>query len=303
MPGDSPSADRPVSSTQVVSGYVAPTSLDEALALLGAGPEIAVIAGGTDLVPAVRAGRREPSVIVDLRHLGLSEITVEADQIRIGAAVTFTEILGSVVLATEYPALLEAASEVGGPPIRNRATLGGNLANASPAADSAPPLLVYDASVVIAGPAGRREVPLTAFFEGPGRTVLRPGEILIEVVLPRPAGSTRAAFYKLGPRLAMAIAIVSVAVRVTRNDAGEMTACRIALGAVAPIPLRMEDAETIISSEGLTTESIVAASAAAARACSPIDDIRGTATYRRQMVEVLVGRLLTRLLTGGDGRD
>jgi carbon-monoxide dehydrogenase medium subunit len=261
-----------------------------------------VIAGGTDLVPAVRAGRREPSVLVDLRRLSLNRITVEQDHIRLGAGVTFTDILASVPLAAEYPALQEAAAEVGGPPIRNRATLGGNLANGSPAADSAPPLLVYDASLVIAGPSGEREVPAAAFFEGPGRTVLRPGEILTGVVMPRPTGPTRSAFFKLGPRLAMAIAVVSVAVRVTEDDVGNVAECRIALGAVAPTPMRADAAELIVSSEGLTTDSIAVASAAAARACSPIDDIRGTAAYRRQMVEVLVGRLLTNLPAGGGPR-
>ncbi len=302
MPGESHSADQSPSPTQVASGYVAPETLAEALALLAAGPQRTIIAGGTDLVPAVRAGRHDPAVLVDLRRLGLNTITVEPDRVRLGAAVTFTDVLQSDALAAEYPALSQSAAEVGGPPIRNRATLGGNLVNGSPAADSAPPLLAYDASVVIAGREGEPEVPLRSFFESPGTTVLQPGEILTEVVLPRPTAPTQSAFYKLGPRLAMAIAIVSVAVRVTRDGDGEVAACRIALGAVAPTPLRAEEAEAIIASRGLTVDSIAEAAAVASQACSPIDDIRATADYRRRMVGVLVGRLLTGLSTGDDGR-
>jgi carbon-monoxide dehydrogenase medium subunit len=304
MPGDSPSIESIDPVAQVKSGYAAPANLGEALALLATASGSAVIAGGTDLAPAVRAGRLKPELLIDLRRLPLNKITVEQDYVHVGARVTFTDILRSSQVASEFPALSAAAAEVGGLPIRNRATIGGNLVNASPAADGAPPLLAYDASVVVAGPEGQREIPLVGFFKGPGQTVLGPGEILTEVLIPRPRGPNSSAFVKLGPRLAMAVAIVSVAVRVTGDGAGGVAVCRIGLGAVAPTPMRAEAAEGIVAARGLTDDAIKAAAGAAAQACSPIDDIRGTAGYRRQMVEVQVDRLLRRAaaeLPRGDG--
>lgn len=277
------------------TGYVAPENLDEALSLLAANPSCALIAGGTDLIPQLRAGHPQPDVLVDLRRLPLHGIDVEDEQVRLGARVTFTDLFGSEIIGDEYPALIEAAAEVGGPPIRNRATLGGNLANASPAADSAPALLVYDASVIIAGSQGERAMALSEFFEGPGRTLLLPGEILTEIVMPRWGTSTHSSFVKLGPRNAMAVSVVSAAVRVTGDGLGGISECRVALGAVAPVPMRAVAAEEIIVVEGLTPSSILSAAAAAALACSPIDDLRGSADYRRRMVEVLVRRLLSGL--------
>ncbi len=273
MLGGFPSIDPTAAASRVGPDYAAPATLAEALTLL-ADSGSAVIAGGTDLVPGVRAGHLEPTVLVDLRRLPLRGIAVGRDYIRLGAGVTFTDILGSAPLAAEYPALVAAAAEVGGPPIRNRATVGGNLVNGSPAADSAPPLLAYGASAVVAAPEGEREVPLSGFFEGPGRTVLQPGEILTEVVLPRPSNPTVSSFVKLGPRLAMAVSIVSAAICVTGDGSGAVARCRIALGAVAPTPIRAENAERIVVSRGLTAESIAAASVAAVEACSTIDDIR-----------------------------
>jgi CO/xanthine dehydrogenase FAD-binding subunit len=300
MPGDSLLAS-PTTTTSP-AGYAAPGTLEEALTLLAADSANTVIAGGTDLIPVVRAGAVQPGMLVDLRRLPLAHITAEGDRIRLGALVTFSDLLHSPPMASEYPALVAAAAEVGGPPIRNRATLGGNLVNASPAADSAPPLLAYDASVVLVGSNGQRVVPLTAFFEGPGRTVCRAGEIVTEVWMPRPVDTTVSSFAKLGPRLAMAVSIVSVAVRVTGTDVGSIRECRIALGSVAPTPIRAEDAERLVVSRGITADSVTQASVAAAAASSPIDDLRGTATYRRRMVEVLVNRLLTGLAEELSGR-
>jgi carbon-monoxide dehydrogenase medium subunit len=283
--------------------YAAPATVDDAVRLLAEDPNGAVIAGGTDLIPGIRSGSRTPSRVVDLRLLPLTDIAVEAGQIRIGARVTFTDLLASDVIASEFPALAEAAAEVAGPPIRNRATLGGNLVNASPAADSAPSLLVHDAMVVIVGPDGEREVALTEFFKGPGRTVLGPGEILTEIRMPRPAGPTTSTFLKHGPRNAMAISVVNAAVRVTGDGSGGAAEARIALGSVAPTPIRAEAAERIVVAEGLGADAVAAASSAAAEASSPIDDIRGTAGYRVQLVEVLVRRLLTAAAVTLEGSD
>ncbi len=290
-----------VPATASPADYAAPATIGEALRLLSADPTNMVIAGGTDLIPATRAGTERPGVLVDLRRLPLNDITVEQDRVRLGARATFTDILSSPDLAREYPALHTAAAQVGGPPIRNRATIGGNLVHASPAADGAPPLLVYDATVVLLGPAGRREVPLTAFFEGPGRTVRQPSEIVTEIWMPRPTGPTVSAFAKLGPRLAMAVSIVCVAVRLSGAGLDSVDECRVALGAVAPTPIRAEDAEKTIVARGLTADSVARASIEAAEASAPIDDLRGTAAYRRRMVRVVVERMLddlARKLTG-----
>ncbi len=273
--------------------HAAPATVEDAVRLLIGDSNGVIIAGGTDLIPEIRAGRRSPSQVVDLRLLPLTDIVVEADRIRVGARVTFADILTSDAIEAEFPALVEAAAQLGGPPIRNRATLGGNLVNASPAADGAPPLLAYDASVAIVGLGGEREVPLPEFFHRPGQTVLIPGEILTEIRMPRPEGHTTSSFMKYGPRNAMAISVVSVAVRVTGDGLGGVDDTRIALGAVAPTPIRAEGAERIVTAEGLGTDAVASASAAAAEACSPIGDIRSTAEYRRHLVEVLVRRLLT----------
>ncbi len=273
--------------------YLAPKTLSEALDALKKQKEKGkIIAGGTDLVPRMRAGVVNPEQLIDLRLLGLDDIKTEKDWIHIGAGVTHTEILESDLLREHFPALVEAASEIAGPPIRNRGTLGGNLVNASPAADMAAPLIVYDAVAVIENEKSERSVPLGDFFTGPGQTVLKPEEILTEIRVPVVPPRTAAIFIKLGKRKAMAIAVVSAAVRLTLAKDGKITQARIALGSVAPVPLRAAKAEKILEGQTPTEELFADAGEKASDESSPISDLRASAEYRKKMVAVLTRRAL-----------
>jgi CO/xanthine dehydrogenase FAD-binding subunit len=273
--------------------YLAPKTLDEAFEALKSNPDGAmIIAGGTDMVPRMRAGVFTPDLLVDLRMLALDEITLEDDFIRIGAYVTHSDILGSKLLSDHFPALVEAAKDIAGPPIRNRGTLGGNLVNASPAADLATPLIAYDALAVIADQSGERDVPLSRFFTGPGQTVLKPEEILTAIKIQKISSKTGAKFTKLGKRKAMAIAVVSAAVRISLNEDGIIKTARIALGSVAPVPLRVPKAEEILEGKTPDEELFTTAGQAASDECSPITDLRSTGEYRKKMVAVLVRRAL-----------
>lgn len=274
--------------------YLAPQTLDEALKVLKKNKKGAkIIAGGTDLVPRMRSEVLSPELLVDLRLLGLNEIKIKGDWIKIGAGTTHTEILESDILAEHLPALVEAASDIAGPPIRNRGTLGGNLVNASPAADLATPLLVYDAVAVIVNEKGERIVPLEEFFTGPGKTVLKPDEILTEIKIPVVPPRTEAKFIKLGKRKAMAIAVVSVAVRLTLDEGGSISEARIALGSVAPVPLRIKKAEEVLVGQTPGEELFTLAGKTANEETAPITDLRSSADYRKKMVAVLTRRALT----------
>lgn len=274
-------------------GYLAPHSLPEALELLENHlPTAKIIAGGTDLIPRLRSRLLEPSLLLDLRYLRLDKIKDNSGWMHIGATTTHTAILESGLLAQRYPALVQAAGMIAGPPIRNRGTLGGNLVNASPAADLACPLLAYDACVVLASASLERVVPLVKFFTGPGQTVIKPGEILIEVRLPKAAENTSSSFSKLGKRNAMAVAVASVAVRLTLDEAGKVSAARVALGSVAPQPMRSSGAETHLVGNFPGVDLFSEAAQIAAMESSPISDIRASADYRRKMVAVLVRRAL-----------
>lgn len=273
--------------------YIAPQSLGEALETLGKQTKgTHVIAGGTDLVPRMRSRMVEPTLLVDLRLLSLDGIEMLDKWIRIGASTTHTDILESDLLAEHCYALVEATKEIAGPPVRNRGTIGGNLVNASPAADLAPPLLVYDAIVVLAKANSEREISLSEFFTAPGETVLAPGEIMTEVRIPIIPPKTASSFIKLGKRKAMAISVVSVAARLTLDDVGKISHARIALGSVAPTPLQAVKAEGVL--EGLTPSEAIFAEAGqvASTESSPISDIRASGEYRKKMVAVLTRRAL-----------
>ncbi|TRZ50448.1 xanthine dehydrogenase family protein subunit M [bacterium] len=273
--------------------YVAPESLEELLAVLHQhGREAKVIAGGTDLIPQMRAGQQSPKMLIDPHRLPLAGISQANGGIRLGAHFTHTQALTSLLLQREYPALVGACRQIGGPPVRNRGTLAGNLANASPAADSAPPLLAYDAQIVAARLDGERVIPLDEFFLDPGQTRLAGDEFIREIRIPKMPPRTTAVFLKLGKRQAMAIAVASVALRLSLDEAGHVTQARIALGSVAPTPMRAFQAEAILQSNPLNEETLRLAAQAARQAASPISDLRASAGYRGQMVAVLVRRAL-----------
>jgi carbon-monoxide dehydrogenase medium subunit len=273
--------------------YVAPTTLEEASAILGENPTgTRLIAGGTDLIVQMRAGVVQPDMLVDLRLLPLNAISVEKDLVRLGSRVTHTQIVESKVMWERFPALAAACEAVGGPATRNRGTIGGNLANASPAADSAPPLLVYDTSVVVASAVSKRTVPLADFLVDYRQTALQPSEIIKEIRMPVPSGEMASSFIKLGKRQALTIAVVSVAARLTVDESYKVQEARIALGSVAPTPIRASSAEKMMVGEALSVEVIAEAANEAVHGASPISDARASAEYRTKMISVLVRRAL-----------
>ncbi len=285
-----------------VTEVLRPDTLDRALELLHADPPPVPLAGGTDLVVQLRARRREAPVLLDLSGLPLDDIREEGGHVVIGATATMESIAASGVVREAAPALAEAAGRVGAWPIQCRATLGGNLANASPAADTAPPLIAAGAEAVLASAWGRRTVAIEAFFTGPGRTVLEPGELLLEVRVPRlsrlPGARAVDRFVKLGPRREQIISVVSLALRTGVTAAGALERCRIAVGSVAATPVRAHHAEAVlegrIPDEALRREAVRALQ----RDIAPIDDVRAPARYRRLTAAVLLDRLLQEATRG-----
>ncbi len=274
-----------------------PRTLPEALEMLAEhAPDVAPVAGATNLIPDMRGGRRRPRYVVNIASLPeLQGIRQEDGHLVIGAAVTVAEVLDDPLVARFVPVLREAAAVLASPLIRNRATVAGNLANASPAADMAPPLLVLDAEVELASREGARQVPLKDFFVHVRRTVCQPHELVTAVRIPIPAPGSAATFYKIGLRNADAIAVVNGAVRVDRDGEGYCRTARIALGAVAPTPIRAWEAERALEGKRLTPEVITEVARRAAEATCPIDDLRGSAAYRRHIVGVIVRRMLEKL--------
>ena len=273
--------------------YIAAESLEDALQIKQQeGEHARVIAGGTDLILRMRDRVFSPGLLLDLRRVSLDTISCHAGEVRLGAYVTLSQILGDEQLAVLFPALLEACRQFAGPPIRNRATLGGNLANASPAADLAPPLMAYDASIVLASSAGERVLPLAEFFTGPGQTVIRANEILTQIRLPLMPPGTAARFIKLGQRRSMAISIINVSTRLTLAKQGTVNEARIVLGAAAPTPLRAVAAEAVLMGNELSEDRVEEAAIAASKEISPITDVRASRNYREKMAQVLVRRAL-----------
>ena len=273
-----------------------PASLAEATRImLDRGPGGHFLAGGTDLVIAMKEKGLTPRYLVDLKRIpSLSGIREEADGgVAIGALTTLREVETSPLVAGRYPFLARSAAEVGSIQIRNRATIGGNMANATPSADVAPALLVLDARARLAGADGERVVDLGDFFRGPGQTVAEPGEILTELSIPPQDPRLAGEYIKFSPREMMDLAYVGVAVALTL--AGKEHRCEsaaIALGAVAPTPMRASGAEALLRGRALTEDLAEQAGRKAAEECSPISDVRSSAEYRRAMVRVNTRRAI-----------
>jgi CO/xanthine dehydrogenase FAD-binding subunit len=278
--------------------YYAPRTIDEAVTLLHQMRDARPIAGGTDIVVQLKEGRTKfpyPQMMVSLDRIGeLKGIDFsEKDGLRIGAATTMADIAASPVVRERYQALAEGASVVGSWQTMNMGTMGGNVCNAAPSADTAPPLLVFEAQAVIVGPTGRRTVPLSDFFRGPGLTALDHGELLAEVRLPVPPASTGSAYQRHTPRKQMDIAVVGVGVALTVSG-GSIANARVSLGAVAPTPIRSPAAEAALEGQPPSQEVFARAAEAAAAKCSPIADVRGSAEFRRHLVKVITARMLSR---------
>ena len=271
--------------------YASPTTVAEAVELLASDSEARVFAGATDLIPQIRAGRPEPSAMIDLKRIErMCAISSNVSSFTVGAATPTTDICAHDGLAAAFPGLVEASGLIGSDQIQSRSTWGGNLANASPAADTPPSLIVNDARAVIAGPGGERTVPVAEIATGPGATSLGPGELIVEFELDEPPARTADAYLRLIPRTEMDIAVVGAAVRVTLNEDSTVAAAAIALGAVAPTVVRVPEAEAALVGHEASGEALAAVDAAAAAAASPIDDKRGTVAYRRQVAGVLARR-------------
>ena len=286
----------------LIDDYVRSSSVEEALALLQkATLPVRVLAGGTDLLPRLRLDPAEKVGVVDISGASdLAGIVPARQGLRIGAATKLAAVVTSSQLSgSAWQVLAEAASLVGSPQIRNLATLGGNICNASPAADTIPALLVLDAQAEMVSARGVRSIPLSEFFVGPGQTVLEKDEILASVLLPEPPAQAVATYLKHSPRRAMDLAVVGVGVLLARAE-GQIEA-RIALGAVAPTPLRARQAEKLIrQAPCLDDETIAEAARLAAQEARPISDVRASAEYRTAMVEVLTRRALDQLATALD---
>ena len=275
-----------------------PGSVDECLQILAKrGPDTKVVAGGTDLLPQLKNGALKPGWVVDLSAVAELRTISDAPDggLRIGASVTARELELDARVRLRYPALAESAAMVGSVQVRNLATLGGNLCNAAPSADMAPPLLALDAEAVIAGPSGQRRVSMASFFLGVRRTVLAPGELLLEIVVPAQGAHSSGNYLRHTPRRELDIAVVGVASQVTLTG-GKCTTARIALAAVAPVPLRATDAEQALVGQPLTPQQIERAAELASGAARPIDDHRGSIEFRNHLVRVLTRRTLTTAL-------
>lgn len=282
--------------------FVRARDIPEALQALAGEGRIVPVSGGTNVLVYMKRAPLDADVVVDLARLEeLRSISAEQGRMRLGANVTFTQLLewepGGPVQALMHPMCVGFA----GPLIRNRATIGGNVCDASPAADVSPVLLALDAEVELQSAAdGSRSVALTEFFQGVRKTVRRSDELLTGISFPRPGDEERTFYYKLGKRRADAISIVSIALRVG-FDRDRVATARIALGAVAPVAMRAAEAEKILHGKTLDDTTISAAAAAAAAESRPIDDFRSGGSYRRQMVEVLVARGLRRIAEQSGG--
>ncbi len=276
--------------------YARVTTIDEATALLQqAKGRARILAGGTDLLVALRERRQTTDLVVDVKPVAeLMALAHDAETgLRIGASTPCWRIYNDKHVVAYYPGLVDAVRQIGGVQIQGRASLGGNLCNASPAADSIPALIVYAAQAEIAGPTGRRTLAVEHFCVGPGRTVLQPEELLVALHLPPPPSNCGAAYVRFTPRNEMDISVVGAAAWVQVSADGNHIACgRVALAAVAPTPLAVPEAESILAGQPIDDTTIAKVSAAAQQAARPITDMRGTAEYRRQLVGVLVRRAL-----------
>ncbi len=274
--------------------FEAPRSLDEAVRLLAGDPEHArVLAGGTDLLVQMRTGRLRPELIVDIKRIPeLTRVRMSGGSLEIGAAASALRVRDLPEVRENYPGLAEAINLIGSEQIQGRASVGGNLCNGSPAADTTPALIAIGARCIVQGPQGTREIKVEDFVVSPGRTALRAGELLVKLVIPAAQGG-KDAYLRLIPRTEMDIAVVGAGVRVKLERDGSCREARVALGAVAPTPILVPDAAAALVGRRIDDASLARAAAAASAACVPIDDKRGTIEYRRKVAGVLTRRAAT----------
>jgi carbon-monoxide dehydrogenase medium subunit len=276
--------------------YAAPTTLDDAIRLLAEhGDRAKALAGGTDIIVQLRERLREADFVVDVKKIAeLMELKYDAETgLLLGASVPCYRIYGDEAIAAAYPALADSTHIIGGWQIQSRASVGGNLCNASPAADSIPPLIAHQATAHIAGPKGRRTLPVEEFCLSPGRNALQAGELLVALTLPPARPGSSSAYERFIPRYEMDIAVVGAASWVQLDESREkIERARIALAAVAPTPMFAAEASDWLSGKPATEEAFAEAGELAKKVASPISDMRGTAEYRTHLVGVLTRRTL-----------
>lgn len=291
--------------------YHAPETLLEAIRLhAGGGPDSHLLAGGTDILVKHRNRAVSIESLVDIKHIaGLRELTLDEETgLTIGAAATCGQLRENRNVGETYAGLVDAVSQIGGVAIQNRATVGGNVCNAAPSADSVPPLIVENAVCVVSGPAGERTIPVAEFCTGPGKTLLESGEILVSIRVPVPTSSTGGAYQRFIPRHEMDIAVVGVAASVTLDgDKHQIIKARVALGAVAATPLLVREAGDVLIGLEAVDDSYAKAAELCREAAAPITDLRGSEKLRRHLIGVLVIRVLRKAaerarLNGATGR-
>lgn len=272
--------------------YQAPTSLDAAVDILaGAKGDCRILAGGTDLLVRMHSDMADPDTVLDIKRIdSLRTISQEDGGWRIGAAVSAAEMGENAELVADWPGVVEAANLIGSTQIQGRCTIAGNLCNASPAADSVPALVAAEAKARIAGPDGIRDIPVEDVPESPGKTSLKPGELVASIFLPALPERSGDAYLRFIPRTEMDIAVVGCGISLTLDDAGTCVAARVSLGAVAPTVILVPEAAEALVGTSVDEDALAALAAACSKAAKPIDDKRGTAEYRVHMAGVLARR-------------
>ncbi len=281
-----------------------PSTLAEARELLASlGPSARLVAGGTELLPKLRAGALTAEHLVSVNRIGeLSQIDFEEGQLHIGAGLRLSDVATHDVAQQHFPALAHACAEMATPQIRNMGTVAGNLVNGSPCADTAGPLLIYEAQITLVSSGNERRVPLSSFFRGPSEVDITPTELLTRIHVAVPPARTGSSYLRLSARSSVDVAAASVAGLVELAENGTIAEARVALGAVAPTPLRCPEGEKLLAGKKPTPELLDQAAAACAAIASPIDDVRATAAYRQAILPVMIRRILQRCLEHAAGR-
>jgi len=284
--------------------YVAPTTVAEAVAVLTEhGDRARPLAGGTDLLVKARANVWELDAVVDIKNIPeLMTLSVNGDGLSIGAGVPCYQVYDNSDVAAQYPGIVDGVSIIGGIQVQSRAGLGGNLCNAAPSGDGIPALIAHSAVARIANSSGTREVAVEDFCTGPSRTVLEAGDLLVSIEVPKPAANSGAAYTRFIPRNEMDIAVAGVGIYVVLDDSGRnFVSGRIALASVGPTPILASEAGNSLAGKPVNDETIAAAAALAKNAATPITDMRGTVDQRKQLIEVLTGRMINKAVERARG--
>ncbi len=284
--------------------YEAPTTVADAVGLLKKhNGSVRLLAGGTDLIDQIRTGRFAPDLVVDIKKIDeLSQLEISAGGVKLGAAVPCFRIYGNAEICRDYSAIADATKIIGGAQIQSRASVGGNLCNSGPAADSTPALIALGATAVIVGPDGTREIPVEEFCTGPGQNVLQLGELLTTLKIPAKPAQSGSHYLRFIPRNEMDIAVVGAGAQVVLDPTGKnFVSARISIGAVAPKPLFAQEAGDLLAGQPVGDAAIAQAMEAARKLATPIDDMRGTVEFRVHVTGVLTRRALEKAIERARG--